>query len=35
VQIEVLIEFRPTGAQQLLFALVGPLIRRQIPKQFT
>jgi uncharacterized protein YndB with AHSA1/START domain len=27
-------DFRPTGAQKLLFALVGPVIRREIPKQF-
>ena len=27
-------EFRPAGAQKLLFALVGPLIRREIPKQY-
>jgi uncharacterized protein YndB with AHSA1/START domain len=27
-------EFRPAGAQKLLFALVGPLIRREIPRQF-
>ena len=27
-------EFRPTGAQKLLFTLVQPLIRREIPKQF-
>src|SRR5689334_22812071 len=27
-------EFRPTGAQKLLFTLVGPVIRREIPKQF-
>jgi len=27
-------EFRPAGAQKLLFALVGPVIRREIPKQF-
>ena len=27
-------DFRPAGAQKLLFALVGPVIRREIPKQF-
>lgn len=27
-------DFRPTGAQKVLFALVGPVIRREIPKQF-
>lgn len=27
-------DFRPTGARKLLFAIVGPLIRRGIPKQF-
>jgi uncharacterized protein YndB with AHSA1/START domain len=27
-------DFRPTGAQKLLFTLVGPVIRREIPKQF-
>ena len=27
-------DFRPTGAQKVLFTLVGPLIRREIPKQF-
>jgi carbon monoxide dehydrogenase subunit G len=27
-------DFRPTGAQKVVFALVGPLIRREIPKQF-
>jgi hypothetical protein len=27
-------DFRPTGAQKLLFTLVGPLVRREIPKQF-
>ena len=27
-------DFRPTGGQKLLFTLVGPLIRREIPKQF-
>jgi hypothetical protein len=27
-------DFRPTGAQKLLFALVRPVIRREIPKQF-
>jgi uncharacterized protein YndB with AHSA1/START domain len=27
-------EFRPAGAQKILFALVGPVIRREIPKQF-
>jgi len=26
--------FRPTGVQKVVFALVGPLIRREIPKQF-
>ena len=28
-------DFRPAGAQKLLFALAGPLIRREIPRQFT
>ena len=27
-------DFQPAGAQKLLFTLVGPLIRREIPKQF-
>ena len=27
-------DFRPTGAQKVVFALAGPLIRREIPKQF-
>jgi hypothetical protein len=27
-------DFRPTGGQKVLFALVGPLIRREIPRQF-
>ena len=27
-------DLRPTGAQNLLLALVGPVIRREIPKQF-
>ncbi|HET6847446.1 MAG TPA: SRPBCC family protein [Gaiellales bacterium] len=27
-------DFRPAGGQKVLFALVGPLIRREIPKQF-
>jgi uncharacterized protein YndB with AHSA1/START domain len=27
-------DFRPAGAQKVLFALVGPLIRRDVPKQF-
>jgi len=27
-------DFRPTGAQKVLFTLVGPVIRREIPKQF-
>jgi hypothetical protein len=28
------IDFRPTGAQKLLFPLVRPVIRREIPKPF-
>lgn len=27
-------EFRPMGAQKLLFTLARPIIRREIPKQF-
>ena len=27
-------DFRPAGAQRILFAIVGPLIRREVPKQF-
>ena len=27
-------DFRPTGAQKLLFTLAQPLIRREVPKQF-
>jgi uncharacterized protein YndB with AHSA1/START domain len=27
-------DFRPAGAQKLLFTLVRPVIRREIPKQF-
>lgn len=27
-------DFRPRGFQKVLFVLVGPLIRREIPKQF-
>jgi uncharacterized protein YndB with AHSA1/START domain len=27
-------DFRPTGAQKLLFALLRPVISREIPKQF-
>jgi uncharacterized protein YndB with AHSA1/START domain len=27
-------DFRPDGAQKALFAVVGPLIRREVPKQF-
>ena len=27
-------DFRPTGALKLVFALLGPVIRRDVPKQF-
>jgi Polyketide cyclase / dehydrase and lipid transport len=27
-------DFRPKGAQKLLFALLAPVIRREVPKQF-
>jgi Polyketide cyclase / dehydrase and lipid transport len=27
-------DFRPAGVQKAVFALVGPLVRREIPKQF-
>jgi uncharacterized protein YndB with AHSA1/START domain len=28
------LDFRPTGATKLLFALLGPVIRRDVPKQY-
>jgi hypothetical protein len=27
-------DFRPTGAQKVPYGLLGPVIRREVPKQF-